>query len=220
VRVVTIVRRLLLVFLAVLPLAALGAPAALGQPAPAGDAASKPAVADTHAIGPSFVVPEGQEELLSQMFALGETLPGDCRFDAGQAKGPTISATYRCANGEVVFELHHPNDAATVARTERFGILLHSGSPPPGLVDALAARIRSRESSFEWKTIGAPVQQTHSTLISMAAVALLGLACCHGFSGARWQLVPAQRPGETLHKTLQAAFGIGTGIGIDALLPT
>ena len=176
-RVVTIVRRLPLEFLAVLLLAPLGTPAALGQPAPAGDAASKPAAADTDALGPSFVVPEGQEELLSQMFAMGETLPGDCRFDAGQAKGATISATYRCANGEVVFELHHPSDAATaVARTERFAIMLRGGSPPPGLVDALAARVRSRESSFEWKNIGAPVQQTHTTLISVAAVVLLGVA--------------------------------------------
>jgi hypothetical protein len=174
-KIVTPFLGLLLVLLVVNPFGGIGTPAALGQPASA-DAPSATPVTNPDALGPSIVVPEKQEELLAQMFAKGETLPGDCRFAGGQAQGSQISATYRCAGGEVVFELHHPSDAASaVARTERFGILVGSGSPPPGLVDALAARIRSRESAFEWKIIGSPAQST-SNLGPLAAVGLLGLA--------------------------------------------
>jgi hypothetical protein len=40
--------------------------------------------------------------------------------------------------------------------TERFALIVDSGSPPDSLIDALAANVRKQEGSFEWVKIGEP----------------------------------------------------------------
>jgi hypothetical protein len=96
-------------------------------------------------------IPPGQEELLADMLGQGATLP-ECDLVDGQANYTTITATYACPNGEVVFTLAHRSQGGRSATpTERFAITLQSGSPPHGFADALVSRVRSREGDFEWK---------------------------------------------------------------------
>jgi hypothetical protein len=151
------------------PFRAVRVPAALGQteanpPAPAaGDAGE--------------VIPPGQEALLAQMLGQGATLPGECRFTGGEANGPLVRSTYTCANGEVVFELRHPSDASTAAaRTAKFALIVRSGSPPPGLIDAVVSLIRSHEATFEWNEIHPPSRRPSLGRILLPGAGLLGIA--------------------------------------------
>jgi hypothetical protein len=126
---------------------------------------------------PHPVIPPGQEELLADILGRGATFADGCTFAGGQADGPVIRATYTCPTGEVVLELVHPSlEAATATRTDRFAITLKNGSPPDGLIAALASRIRSREAAFEWKWIGQASSPFSRPMIELAAIALLGLA--------------------------------------------
>lgn len=97
------------------------------------------------------VIPPGQEELLLAMLGRGAGLPDGCTLADGRIEQRTVDASYTCPLGEVVVQLVHPSVApAPAARTERFAIAIDSGSPPPSLTDALAARIRTREGEFTW----------------------------------------------------------------------
>jgi hypothetical protein len=138
--------------------------------------ATAPTGGDQAQIQP-FVVPPGQEDLLAQMLGDGATLPGQCKFTDGQVTGPVVRSTYACADGEVVIELHHPDDApATEPHTAQFAVIVHSGSPPAGLVDAIVSLIRAHESSFHWLDL-----RPHSGLavpvapIAVAFIALVAL---------------------------------------------
>lgn len=97
------------------------------------------------------VIPPGREELLAEMLGRGATVLAGCSFAGGQADGAAIRATYRCGEGDVVFELRHPSRApASAPQTSRFALMVASGSPPAALTEALQARIRAREAAFEW----------------------------------------------------------------------
>jgi hypothetical protein len=99
------------------------------------------------------VIGPGQEALLADLLGKGASLPGGCAW-AGAGVEPTrVVSSYTCAGGPVAIELHHPTDAPPDAvRTLRFAIQIQPASPPPpGLVDALAARIRAGESAFVWR---------------------------------------------------------------------
>jgi hypothetical protein len=130
------------------------------------------------------VIAAGQEEMLAAMVGQGATLPGQCTFDRGDVDRTWIKSTYKCPGGEVVFELRHPDKApAGATQTAKFAIILQSGSPPPGLVDALVSLVRSRETAFEWKSTvvtppkgSAPVRSTRLTVLLLIAVGLLGVA--------------------------------------------
>jgi hypothetical protein len=103
------------------------------------------------------VIAPGQEQLLAEMLGRGEALPGSCTFSNGQVESALVRGTYQCAGGEVVVELRHPSwEQGAVATTERFAISVPSGSPPAGLVEALASRIRQREARFLWKSPASP----------------------------------------------------------------
>jgi hypothetical protein len=96
-------------------------------------------------------VPPGQEELVGGMLGNGITLPGDCKLVSGNLEKTTIRATYACPTGEVVVELAHPAAApADATRTEKFALRVERGTAPPDLPNALLARIRERESQFQW----------------------------------------------------------------------
>ncbi|MFN8643453.1 MAG: hypothetical protein U0802_17990 [Candidatus Binatia bacterium] len=66
-----------------------------------------------------------------------------------------IVATYDCDGGQVVIDVHHPDDApSAVGRSERFALTVRTGASPAGLTAAILDRIRAREGEFEWTSIG------------------------------------------------------------------
>jgi hypothetical protein len=80
-----------------------------------------------------------------------------------------------------VLELRHPSAAPSApVRTARFAVTVVTGSPPPGLRDAVESRIRSRETAFQWTRLplppppAPPPQDSHEH--SASAVALLAVA--------------------------------------------
>jgi hypothetical protein len=101
------------------------------------------------ASGPA--IPPGQEELLLAMLGRGASLPDRCTLSDGQIDHTVVKATYTCPLGDVVVDLSHPDQAPENAtETERFALVVDSGSPPESLLDALAANVRRREGEFEW----------------------------------------------------------------------
>jgi hypothetical protein len=105
-------------------------------------------------------IPPGQEELLGTMLGKGLALP-ECELVDGKVNYTTIEATYACVGDWVVVELAHRSTAtATATSTDFFAITPKSGSPPRGLVDALASLVRSREADFKW---GWPAQDRNTT---------------------------------------------------------
>lgn len=136
----------------------------------------------------------GQEELLGKMLGLGATLPGACRFAGGNADGATVTAEYACRDGSLVLELRHPDAAPrAVLRTEQFGVLIRSGSAPPGLLDAVAALIRSREADFQWKPLHVERRPLppYGLVAGACGIALIGLLIQYL---AERRLVAAHRP--------------------------
>lgn len=206
---------LVLLLLGMLPFGAVGVRPAVGQSAPAaadapvpaaggeaagtapaGPSAETPTHKDTGYVGP--VIPPGQEDLLAQMLGRGAALAGQCEFTAGQVDGPILRATYKCSNGEVVFELCHPSKApAGAVHTEQFAIVTKSGSPPDGLRDALVALIRSREAAFKWTWVAPPTPtgsfaaQPSSVRILLAIAGLLG---CAVLAWVLYRRAPAAKP--------------------------
>lgn len=122
---------------------------------------------------PMAVIPPGREELLAEMLGRGAALPGECAFTSGQVESDVVTATYTCPAGAVVFTLRHPDKASSDATlTEKFGIAVKSGTPPAGLTDDLASRIRAREQAFEWTWVGSYAErQSPRVLVAIAILA-------------------------------------------------
>ncbi|MBI3785035.1 MAG: hypothetical protein HY270_16720 [Deltaproteobacteria bacterium] len=114
------------------------------------------------------------------MLGKGESLPFDCKFTGGKVGSASINATYGCPEGDVVFELVHPTKAgADAARTTNFATRVRSGSPPPGLQEALLSLIRARETAFEWKWLAKP--SLLQTILSLSLLVLPLMAVVLGF---------------------------------------
>ncbi len=108
-----------------------------------------------------YVIQPAAEALLGDMLALGETLPGGCTLSDGKIDRTSVFATYACGDAKIVLHLVHPADAPSSAvRTQRFAITVQSGTPPAGLVDAVAERIRAHEAAFEWTEVATPATIT------------------------------------------------------------
>lgn len=145
-------------------------------------------------VGQEAVIPAGQEELLVEMLGRGVTL-AECKLTSGEVDHAIIKATYACPEGEVVFELRHPDKApANATRTARFAITLLSGSPPAGLADALTSRIRSRETAFEWKLLESGPERSSPAPLLLAAAGILGLAVLGWALRRRRSAQPTQLP--------------------------
>lgn len=115
--------------------------------------ADEPAKPGARAVAgePEAVFPAGQDDFLAAMMGRGAALPGGCTFASGSVERNSLTVSYACPGGTVVYLLNHPGVAAADAqRTERFALKLSAGAPPVGLTEALVARIRERERNFEW----------------------------------------------------------------------
>ena len=123
------------------------APAQAEDPPPAVDAARQ---------NERFAIAPGTESLFGDLLGKGETLAGACKLSDGQIQRTSVLATYTCGDeAKVVLELLHPTSApAGAARTDRFAIGVKSGTPPAGLVEAVADKIRAREAGFQWVEVG------------------------------------------------------------------
>jgi hypothetical protein len=136
-----------------------------------------------------YVIPPGAEPLFSEMLGSGQTLPGGCTFTDGQIQQATVRATYSCGGQTVVLELAHPTLAATAAaHSDRFAIVVQSGTPPNGFVDAVAERVRAREGAFQWVELAVPPEPSRGSLLVpavIAAAAVLVLVVMRWLAGRR-----------------------------------
>ncbi len=118
-------------------------------------AESPPAEADEARQHERYVIQPGTESLFGDMLGQGETLAGGCTLSDGKIDRTSVLATYTCGGTPIALRLGHPASAPPQAvRTQRFAVTVESGSPPAGLVDAVAGRIRARETAFEWTEVG------------------------------------------------------------------
>jgi len=128
---------------------------------------------DSAQLNERYGIEPGAEQLFSAMLGGADTLPGGCKLADGQIARTAVVAKYTCSGGDVVLQLDHPDVAASGGvRTQRFAITVKSGTPPGGLVDAVAERIRAREGSFQWKTLEAAKRQKHWVVLAVAVAAV------------------------------------------------
>ena len=115
---------------------------------------------DAARLNERYVIEPGAEPLFADMLGSRQTLPGGCTLGDGQIERTSVLVTYACGGGQVVLQLVHPESARPGdVRTRRFAITVKSGTPPDGLVSAIAERIRAREAAFEWKRLGGGAQR-------------------------------------------------------------
>lgn len=177
-------RRVLLPVLAGCAGMALSAGRALPAAATAGDGGS----------GEEAFIPAGLEPLFADMLGTGQALPGNCTLAHGEIARTVALATYACPNGEVVLQLVHPGVApAASRRTDRFAIVATSGVPPPGLIDALAERVRGRERAFEWTYVGGAGPRRSSAFLSRAVGGALAVMLIWGLGRAVRRLLGRRR---------------------------
>jgi hypothetical protein len=148
-------------------------------PASPSEEATAVAAGERELAEPRAVIPRGHEALIGEMLGGEEKIGGGCKLDEGRVDRRTVRATYKCESGDVVLELHHPDDAPSGSlTTERFAVVVASGSPPQALLADVASRIRAREARFEWKWVGgaAPASRSVSQTAVLVSAGVLGLA--------------------------------------------
>ncbi|MBN1771471.1 MAG: hypothetical protein JXB32_09430 [Deltaproteobacteria bacterium] len=101
-------------------------------------------------------IPPGQETLVQELLGGDASLPGGCRLRGAAIEPDRIVARYACAAGAVVVELLDPESAGDVARRTAQFAVRPRGTPPPGLLAALEARLRAGEAGFLWQRLDAP----------------------------------------------------------------
>jgi hypothetical protein len=121
----------------------------------AANAEDPPMPVDAARLAERYAIEPGSEPLFAEMLGQGQPLPGGCTFGEGKIERTAVLATYTCVGGQVVLQLLHPSSIPSGGvRTERFAIAVTSGTPPAGLVEAIAGGIRAREAAFEWTEVG------------------------------------------------------------------
>lgn len=141
-----------------------------------------PPIVEAEAREAEAVLPAGQEDRLAEMMGRGETLPGGCKFAAGNINGPAMIATYDCSSGPVVIKVVHPSKAPRGAeQTAQFALAAERGTTPEGLLEALADRVRAREAGFQWNWLGGgPPPASNRPLVWSAAGAVVALGVLFG----------------------------------------
>jgi hypothetical protein len=122
---------------------------AFAQPEGAPESVDSARAAEQYAIGPSA------EPLISEMLGRGQELPGGCAFASGRIERTYVLATYTCGTERIELRFLHPDVAPPASvRTKAFALAVTAGTSPAGLVEAIADRVRAREATFEWTTVG------------------------------------------------------------------
>jgi len=100
--------------------------------------------------GDAYTLGPGHEDLVLAMTGGSERLPGGCALDGASIDRVLIRARYRCDDGTApVLVLRHPSTSDAAVRTASFA-LEPSADAPSALVEAIAARVRARESELPW----------------------------------------------------------------------
>jgi lysophospholipase L1-like esterase len=119
-----------------------------------------PAAPDDNVVddGNAYVIPGGQEGLITDMLGRSLVSPDGCVLDQASVPGTFVRAHYRCPDGKrPSLELHHPSVLLpAIATTERFLIRAGDEPPSPALLQALVATLRAKEGAFVWKRDGPP----------------------------------------------------------------
>ncbi|MCB9730824.1 MAG: hypothetical protein H6744_01305 [Deltaproteobacteria bacterium] len=116
-----------------------------------------------------LVIPPGQERLLGAMVGQGDVELAGCRLRRAAIQKGYVVVEYGCgAKGVptrlVLYPANHEGEV--LARTEKFAIAAAGDSPPDGLAEAVAERIRKGERRWYWLEVqgetgaGAPVEPT------------------------------------------------------------
>ena len=153
-------------------------------------ASAEPVVVDAARQSEKYGIQPGAESLFADMLGGDQTLPGGCKLDDGQIERISVLATYTCGGGEqVVLQLVHPETAPPGGiRTERFALSVKSGAAPAGLVEAVAERIRARESAFAGTKLGTrrmPLLHWAVPIAAGAVVAMLVFLALRRIVGSR-----------------------------------
>jgi hypothetical protein len=171
------------------------------------------------------MIPPGQEGLLAAMLGSGAPLPGGCSFVDGQIDHEVVRATYHCPYGEVVMQLSHPSARAPSAiTTKRFALTVASGSPHDDLLEALEARIRSKESEFGWSMLVVGKNgRSYSSVLGLptwlSALLLLALAGVSSISAWRAWATRAPVGRRAAFESLLVAAIVVMWLQIDAAPP-
>lgn len=170
-------------------------------------------------------IPPGQEAVLAAMLGRGEPLPGGCAFADGQVDRNVVSATYRCPDGDVRIRLSPPGTpAAQAITTERFAITMAGASPHDELLEAIEARIRSKESEFEWSMlIVGKTRRSSSSVLGLPAwlfgLLLFALAGASSISARRAWATRAPVGRRAAFEALLVAAIVVIWLQIDAAPP-
>lgn len=114
-----------------------------------------PAEIDAVRAGEQYAIGPSSEPLISEMLGRGEALPGGCAFASGRIERTYVLAAYTCGADQIEVRFLHPEGAPPGSvRTKAFAIAVTAGTPPSGLVEAIADRVRAREGTFEWTSVG------------------------------------------------------------------
>jgi hypothetical protein len=144
-----------------------------------------PAEIDAARASERYAIGPGTEPVVSDMLGRGEPLPGGCAFASGRIERTYVLAAYTCGADQVELRFLHPEVAPPGSvRTKAFAIAVTAGTPPGGLVEAIADRVRAREKTFEWTTVGG--RDPYGRQWNVAAVAVaVGLVVALGLVVAR-----------------------------------
>jgi hypothetical protein len=116
---------------------------------------SPPAEIDAARASERYAIAPGSEAVVSDMLGRGEALPGGCAFASGRIERTYVLATYTCGADPIELRFLHPEVAPPGSvRTKAFAIAVTGGTSPGALVEAIAERVRAREATFEWTTVG------------------------------------------------------------------
>ncbi len=128
--------------------AALAASALASHAAPAWAAPAAPVPP-----GQIAVIAPTRSAFLGAALGMGKTvLTGGCVLRTAEIQRSAVRATYACEAGVAALEVRHPGGVTgALATTEQFAIVgAGPVAPPQTLVDAVAERLRAKESEWQW----------------------------------------------------------------------
>jgi hypothetical protein len=129
----------------------------------------------------AYAIPPGREEQLLDLLGGGDALADGCHLENAQVERVAVHASYRCDGGIVErLDLRHPSQASEAIRTERFELVASApGSASQALLSGVAARIRTREATWQWIVVSTPTGRPRPALTA-TRVAFVAAQCAWG----------------------------------------